>query len=173
MSGFCRRVQAHHSSLRRRDCWWRVPARHLSPRRTKELSSESGAKLACFANGPAHASRPRKPGAAQPLPAQAGVLSLNPGYRRRTLLCKVFRQTLEICVLLRRDWGRQGLHNQSDVATIMGAVARDARPDFVISTGDNFYECERRLDMIPDPKPLAWMWSSQRRSIAMNSEILV
>mmetsp|Transcript_6545 Transcript_6545/g.18880 ORF Transcript_6545/g.18880 Transcript_6545/m.18880 type:complete len:458 (+) Transcript_6545:514-1887(+) len=38
------------------------------------------------------------------------------------------------------DWGRQGLHNQSDVAAVMGAVAHDAKPDFVISTGDNFYE---------------------------------
>ena len=40
-----------------------------------------------------------------------------------------------------QDWGRQGLHNQSAVAAVMGAVAHDARPDFVISTGDNFYNC--------------------------------
>lgn len=38
------------------------------------------------------------------------------------------------------DWGRNGLHNQSDVASVMGAVAYDARPDFIISTGDNFYQ---------------------------------
>jgi hypothetical protein len=42
----------------------------------------------------------------------------------------------------RRDWGRQGLHNQSDVAAVMGEVAHTTRPDFVISTGDNFYDCE-------------------------------
>ncbi len=42
---------------------------------------------------------------------------------------------------LPQDWGRQGLHNQSAVAAVMGAVAHDARPDFVISTGDNFYNC--------------------------------
>lgn len=42
-----------------------------------------------------------------------------------------------------QDWGRQGLHNQSAVAAVMGAVAHDARPDFVISTGDNFYNCAR------------------------------
>jgi hypothetical protein len=44
-----------------------------------------------------------------------------------------------------RDWGRQGLHNQSDVAAVMGEVAHTTRPDFVISTGDNFYDCEISL----------------------------
>lgn len=38
------------------------------------------------------------------------------------------------------DWGRNGLHNQSEVASVMGAVAHDDRPDFIISTGDNFYQ---------------------------------
>lgn len=37
------------------------------------------------------------------------------------------------------DWGRQGQWNQSDVADVMEAVARQAPPEFVISVGDNFY----------------------------------
>jgi tartrate-resistant acid phosphatase type 5 len=43
-------------------------------------------------------------------------------------------------MLIVGDWGRQGLHNQSDVAAVMGEVAHTTRPDFVISTGDNFYD---------------------------------
>ncbi|XP_041013969.1 purple acid phosphatase 3-like isoform X2 [Juglans microcarpa x Juglans regia] len=38
------------------------------------------------------------------------------------------------------DWGRRGLYNQSQVALQMGVVAEKLDIDFVISTGDNFYE---------------------------------
>ncbi|XP_062172202.1 purple acid phosphatase 3-like [Alnus glutinosa] len=38
------------------------------------------------------------------------------------------------------DWGRRGLYNQSQVALQMGVVAAKVDIDFVISTGDNFYE---------------------------------
>ncbi|KAM4119852.1 hypothetical protein ACJW30_03G090900 [Castanea mollissima] len=38
------------------------------------------------------------------------------------------------------DWGRKGLYNQSLVATQMGVVGEKLDIDFVISTGDNFYE---------------------------------
>ncbi|EFN52556.1 hypothetical protein CHLNCDRAFT_138537 [Chlorella variabilis] len=39
------------------------------------------------------------------------------------------------------DWGRQGGSNQSEVAELMGRVAAaDPPAQFVISTGDNFYE---------------------------------
>jgi len=37
------------------------------------------------------------------------------------------------------DWGREGTTNQSAVAELMGDVSLRARPDFVISAGDNFY----------------------------------
>lgn len=37
------------------------------------------------------------------------------------------------------DWGRQGEYNQTDVADIMAAAARDVPPEFVVSVGDNFY----------------------------------
>eukprot|EP00216_Chloropicon_sp_CCMP2111_P000121 CAMPEP_0198241206 /NCGR_PEP_ID=MMETSP1446-20131203/6073_1 /TAXON_ID=1461542 ORGANISM="Unidentified sp, Strain CCMP2111" /NCGR_SAMPLE_ID=MMETSP1446 /ASSEMBLY_ACC=CAM_ASM_001112 /LENGTH=440 /DNA_ID=CAMNT_0043924011 /DNA_START=313 /DNA_END=1635 /DNA_ORIENTATION=+ len=37
------------------------------------------------------------------------------------------------------DWGRQGMHNQADVAMQMGLVGEVLRPQFVVSTGDNFY----------------------------------
>lgn len=41
------------------------------------------------------------------------------------------------------DWGRLGQYNQSGVAALMGRKAALQQPDFVISTGDNFYESAR------------------------------
>ena len=38
------------------------------------------------------------------------------------------------------DWGRLGRYNQSAVAALMGRKAAQEQPDFIISTGDNFYE---------------------------------
>ncbi|PPR91479.1 hypothetical protein GOBAR_AA29204 [Gossypium barbadense] len=38
------------------------------------------------------------------------------------------------------DWGRKGAYNQSQVALQMGKVGENLGIDFVISTGDNFYE---------------------------------
>ena len=38
------------------------------------------------------------------------------------------------------DWGRLGRYNQSAVAALMGRKAALEQPDFIISTGDNFYE---------------------------------
>jgi tartrate-resistant acid phosphatase type 5 len=39
------------------------------------------------------------------------------------------------------DWGRNGLKNQSEVATSMGKWCQQYGPcDFVISTGDNMYQ---------------------------------
>ncbi|XP_058213001.1 purple acid phosphatase 8-like [Rhododendron vialii] len=43
-------------------------------------------------------------------------------------------------VLVVGDWGRKGTHNQSEVAVQMGKTAEEFNPDFIISTGDNFYE---------------------------------
>ena len=37
------------------------------------------------------------------------------------------------------DWGRLGAYNQTEVAALMGQKAELQQPDFVISTGDNFY----------------------------------
>ncbi|XP_048318826.2 purple acid phosphatase 17 [Ziziphus jujuba] len=38
------------------------------------------------------------------------------------------------------DWGRRGFYNQSIVAREMGKVGEKLDIDFVVSTGDNFYE---------------------------------
>ncbi|KAI4357445.1 hypothetical protein L6164_001393 [Bauhinia variegata] len=38
------------------------------------------------------------------------------------------------------DWGRRGAFNQSAVAVQMGAIGEKLDIDFVISTGDNFYD---------------------------------
>ncbi|KAG4999719.1 hypothetical protein AAZV13_08G085700 [Glycine max] len=48
------------------------------------------------------------------------------------------QQSLNILVL--GDWGRKGTYNQSLVANQMGIVGEKLDIDFVISTGDNFYE---------------------------------
>ncbi|XP_071702296.1 purple acid phosphatase 17-like [Rutidosis leptorrhynchoides] len=38
------------------------------------------------------------------------------------------------------DWGRRGLYNQSNVAFQMGKVGEKMDVDFIVSTGDNFYD---------------------------------
>ncbi|KIY93594.1 hypothetical protein MNEG_14369, partial [Monoraphidium neglectum] len=38
------------------------------------------------------------------------------------------------------DWGRMGNGDQRQAAKMMADVAACMRPDFVISTGDNFYD---------------------------------
>ncbi|KAF5186421.1 Purple acid phosphatase [Thalictrum thalictroides] len=38
------------------------------------------------------------------------------------------------------DWGRRGDYNQSDVAFQMGKIGDELDIDFVVSTGDNFYD---------------------------------
>ncbi|KAK6921562.1 Calcineurin-like phosphoesterase domain, ApaH type [Dillenia turbinata] len=38
------------------------------------------------------------------------------------------------------DWGRHGLYNQTEVALQMGTIGEKLDIDFIISTGDNFYE---------------------------------
>ncbi|CAI9296612.1 unnamed protein product [Lactuca saligna] len=43
-------------------------------------------------------------------------------------------------ILVVGDWGRRGLYNQSDVAFQMGKIGEKMNVDFIISTGDNFYD---------------------------------
>ncbi|KAG8096860.1 hypothetical protein GUJ93_ZPchr0013g36374 [Zizania palustris] len=45
-----------------------------------------------------------------------------------------------LSLLVVGDWGRKGMYNQSRVAEQMGKVGEKLSIDFVISTGDNFYE---------------------------------
>ncbi|XP_047170170.1 purple acid phosphatase 8-like isoform X1 [Vigna umbellata] len=47
------------------------------------------------------------------------------------------------------DWGRKGAYNQSQVAFQMGVIGKQLNIDFVISTGDNFYD--NGLTGIDDP----------------------
>ncbi|KAH7441916.1 hypothetical protein KP509_03G061900 [Ceratopteris richardii] len=48
------------------------------------------------------------------------------------------------------DWGRRGLYNQSQVAIQMGRIGWQLGIEFVISTGDNFYDTG--LNGTDDPK---------------------
>ncbi|KAM6546747.1 hypothetical protein CsatB_027483 [Cannabis sativa] len=45
-----------------------------------------------------------------------------------------------LTILVVGDWGRRGHYNQSQVAYQMGIIGEKLDIDFVISTGDNFYE---------------------------------
>ncbi|CAL9131461.1 unnamed protein product [Musa textilis] len=45
-----------------------------------------------------------------------------------------------LSILIVGDWGRKGQFNQSQVATQMGRIGEELDIDFVVSTGDNFYE---------------------------------
>ncbi|KAL6649564.1 hypothetical protein ACP70R_013788 [Stipagrostis hirtigluma subsp. patula] len=45
-----------------------------------------------------------------------------------------------LSLLVVGDWGRKGAHNQSRVARQMGKVGKKLDIDFIISTGDNFYD---------------------------------
>ncbi|XP_059308860.1 purple acid phosphatase 8-like [Lycium ferocissimum] len=64
------------------------------------------------------------------------------------LLCAAefpyFKQSVKadgsLSFLVIGDWGRRGLYNQTDVAYQMGEIGEKLKIDFVISTGDNFYE---------------------------------
>uniref|UniRef100_A0A0E0F6H7 Purple acid phosphatase n=1 Tax=Oryza meridionalis TaxID=40149 RepID=A0A0E0F6H7_9ORYZ len=44
-----------------------------------------------------------------------------------------------LAVLVVGDWGRKGQYNQTLVATQMGVIGEELAADFILSTGDNFY----------------------------------
>ncbi|EEF34862.1 Tartrate-resistant acid phosphatase type 5 precursor, putative [Ricinus communis] len=54
-----------------------------------------------------------------------------------------------LSLLVVGDWGRKGDYNQSEVALQMGIVGEKLDIDFIISTGDNFYD--NGLTGIDDP----------------------
>ncbi|XP_047331744.1 purple acid phosphatase 4-like [Impatiens glandulifera] len=54
-----------------------------------------------------------------------------------------------ISFLVIGDWGRKGYYNQSEVAQQMGRKGEEMNIDFVVSTGDNFYD--NGLKDINDP----------------------
>ncbi|CAJ2677713.1 unnamed protein product [Trifolium pratense] len=60
---------------------------------------------------------------------------------------RVNQQSLNFLVI--GDWGRKGDYNQSYVANQMGIVGEKLNIEFVISTGDNFYE--DGLEGVEDP----------------------
>nr|XP_027096427.1 purple acid phosphatase 8-like isoform X1 [Coffea arabica] len=45
-----------------------------------------------------------------------------------------------LSILVVGDWGRRGAYNQTEVAAQMAKIGDQVEPDFIISTGDNFYE---------------------------------
>ncbi|KAM6546746.1 hypothetical protein CsatB_027482 [Cannabis sativa] len=55
-----------------------------------------------------------------------------------------------LSILVVGDWGRNGHFNQSKVALQMGRIGEKLDIDFVISTGDNFYD--NGLKSVTDPK---------------------
>lgn len=65
-----------------------------------------------------------------------------------------FAEETSLDFLVLGDWGRDGEFHQRDVAGVMGAVADTMGIDFVISTGDNFYNSG--VKSVNDPQ---WMSS--------------
>ena len=59
---------------------------------------------------------------------------------RRSSLAWPFSSRTYPRFLVLGDWGREGDYNQTVVADAMARRAASLRPDFVVSTGDNFYE---------------------------------
>ncbi|GMY18131.1 purple acid phosphatase 17-like [Fagus crenata] len=55
----------------------------------------------------------------------------------------------QLSFLVVGDWGRRGFYNQSEVALQMGKIGEKLDIDFVISTGDNFYD--NGLEGVNDP----------------------
>ncbi|KAF5750071.1 purple acid phosphatase 8-like isoform X1 [Tripterygium wilfordii] len=53
---------------------------------------------------------------------------------------RIIKEDGSLSFLVVGDWGRRGLYNQSKVAQQMGVIGEKLDIDFVISTGDNFYE---------------------------------
>jgi 3',5'-cyclic AMP phosphodiesterase CpdA len=47
------------------------------------------------------------------------------------------------------DWGRNGEYGQKEIAQIMADAAKQVEPEFIISTGDNFYPSGVRSVMDP------------------------
>ncbi|KAG8634811.1 hypothetical protein MANES_17G089100v8 [Manihot esculenta] len=54
-----------------------------------------------------------------------------------------------LSLLVIGDWGRRGAYNQSHVARQMGIIGEELDIDFIISTGDNFYD--NGLKGVDDP----------------------
>ncbi|XP_050235334.1 purple acid phosphatase 3-like [Mercurialis annua] len=54
-----------------------------------------------------------------------------------------------LSLLVVGDWGRRGFFNQSQVAHQMGKIGEELDIDFIISTGDNFYD--NGLNGVDDP----------------------
>ncbi|MEQ9438491.1 MAG: tartrate-resistant acid phosphatase type 5 family protein [Cyclobacteriaceae bacterium] len=55
--------------------------------------------------------------------------------------------SLQFCVI--GDWGRRGQFRQKETATQLAKTAQKVLPDFVISTGDNFYDAG--VESLDDP----------------------
>ncbi|KAG5136158.1 hypothetical protein JHK82_020889 [Glycine max] len=62
---------------------------------------------------------------------------------------QALKQDGSLSFLVIGDWGRKGAYNQSKVAFQMGVIGQQLDIDFVISTGDNFYDSG--LTGIDDP----------------------
>ncbi|XP_078440844.1 purple acid phosphatase 4-like [Wolffia australiana] len=76
-------------------------------------------------------------------------LSLSPSTAEITRVEQPAKNDGSVSLLVVGDWGRRGGYNQSRVAAQMGRIGSELDIDFVISTGDNFYD--RGLKNINDP----------------------
>ncbi|KAK8579563.1 hypothetical protein V6N13_142753 [Hibiscus sabdariffa] len=74
---------------------------------------------------------------------------LVPSYAKLTTIEHPVKADRSLSFLVIGDWGRRGFYNQSEVAFQMGRIGEKLDVDFVISTGDNFYD--NGLTSVYDP----------------------
>ncbi|KAG4148842.1 hypothetical protein ERO13_D05G308700v2 [Gossypium hirsutum] len=74
---------------------------------------------------------------------------LVPSFAKLTTIEHPVKPNRSLSFLVVGDWGRKGFYNQSEVAFQMGRIGEKLKIDFVISTGDNFYD--NGLTSVYDP----------------------
>eukprot|EP01025_Chloroclados_australasicus_P044368 TRINITY_DN4810_c0_g1_i5.p1 TRINITY_DN4810_c0_g1~~TRINITY_DN4810_c0_g1_i5.p1 ORF type:complete len:335 (-),score=20.22 TRINITY_DN4810_c0_g1_i5:19-1023(-) len=78
------------------------------------------------------------------------VQSASPSIAQGSASQYTFRdESFKLKFLVIGDWGRQGEYNQSALGVKMAEFASGFKPEFVISTGDNFYESGLSSDTDP------------------------
>lgn len=60
--------------------------------------------------------------------------------KQSSMVCEKSTGEFNITFFVVGDWGREGNQNQKAAADLMAAVANCHSPEFIISTGDNFYQ---------------------------------
>ncbi len=64
---------------------------------------------------------------------------LSKSVAEETVASFIAPDSVDLCFFVLGDWGRKGLHGQTELGKTMAYFAEQLNPAFIISTGDNFY----------------------------------